>query len=204
MNELRVMRAIEVSQNTGEPVLVQHGGNMQIYKILGAAKVQTTGGVWVSGVCYTSVESPTEYFFRFLNDCVKWMLCCPTCGGTGWIGGPSYQQPDEGGECCPDCHSEYILRGGSTSTEEHKDEVIFRYMRDNFTFKKLSHKTEEALKEIQKEFDKGFTSGSLVCSDRKFKIIHCDFRNKEKFIEECRTALEAARQQPIYKGDCNA
>lgn len=28
---------------------------------------------------------------------------CQTCGGRGWIGGPSYRQPDEGGEPCPEC-----------------------------------------------------------------------------------------------------
>ena len=28
---------------------------------------------------------------------------CMTCGGSGWIGGPSYYAPDEGGEECPDC-----------------------------------------------------------------------------------------------------
>lgn len=28
---------------------------------------------------------------------------CKTCGGSGWIGGPTYYQPDEGGESCPDC-----------------------------------------------------------------------------------------------------
>ncbi|MFT0533999.1 hypothetical protein ACMHYJ_14395 [Castellaniella hirudinis] len=28
---------------------------------------------------------------------------CKTCGGSGWIGGPTYYQPDEGGEPCPDC-----------------------------------------------------------------------------------------------------
>ncbi len=30
---------------------------------------------------------------------------CLTCGDSGWIGGPSYSQPDEGGEPCPDCNS---------------------------------------------------------------------------------------------------
>lgn len=28
---------------------------------------------------------------------------CATCNGRGMIGGPSYSQPDEGGEPCPDC-----------------------------------------------------------------------------------------------------
>ncbi|MHA3905192.1 hypothetical protein ACTPOE_16930 [Castellaniella sp. WN] len=28
---------------------------------------------------------------------------CQTCGGRGWVGGPSYYAPDEGGEPCPDC-----------------------------------------------------------------------------------------------------
>jgi hypothetical protein len=28
---------------------------------------------------------------------------CQTCNGHGMIGGPSYYQPDEGGERCPDC-----------------------------------------------------------------------------------------------------
>ncbi|WP_322997901.1 hypothetical protein [Castellaniella sp.] len=28
---------------------------------------------------------------------------CQTCGGRGWVGGPSYYTPDEGGEPCPDC-----------------------------------------------------------------------------------------------------
>ena len=30
-------------------------------------------------------------------------LECKTCDGHGMIGGPSYSQPDEGGEPCPDC-----------------------------------------------------------------------------------------------------
>ncbi|MGX6999870.1 hypothetical protein [Caballeronia sp. KNU42] len=30
---------------------------------------------------------------------------CATCNGNGMIGGPSYSQPDEGGEPCPDCNS---------------------------------------------------------------------------------------------------
>lgn len=28
---------------------------------------------------------------------------CKTCGGSGWIGGPSYYDPGEGGEPCSDC-----------------------------------------------------------------------------------------------------
>lgn len=28
---------------------------------------------------------------------------CTPCGGTGWLGGPTYREPDEGGEQCPDC-----------------------------------------------------------------------------------------------------
>ena len=28
---------------------------------------------------------------------------CETCGDSGWLGGPSYSQPDEGGVSCPDC-----------------------------------------------------------------------------------------------------
>ncbi|WP_146216012.1 hypothetical protein [Aquitalea magnusonii] len=28
---------------------------------------------------------------------------CPTCGGHGMVGGPSYREPDEGGQPCPDC-----------------------------------------------------------------------------------------------------
>ncbi|MGL4692201.1 MAG: hypothetical protein ACRCWE_08765 [Stenotrophomonas maltophilia] len=28
---------------------------------------------------------------------------CLTCGDRGWIGGPSFYAPDEGGEQCPDC-----------------------------------------------------------------------------------------------------
>lgn len=34
---------------------------------------------------------------------------CMTCGGSGWIGGPSFYAPDEGGEECPDC-STPVLR----------------------------------------------------------------------------------------------
>jgi len=29
---------------------------------------------------------------------------CGTCNGHGVIGGPSYREPDEGGEPCPDCN----------------------------------------------------------------------------------------------------
>jgi len=32
---------------------------------------------------------------------------CATCGGSGWIGGPSYYSPDEGGKACPTCEAEY-------------------------------------------------------------------------------------------------
>lgn len=28
---------------------------------------------------------------------------CLTCGGSGWLGGPSFYNPGEGGESCPDC-----------------------------------------------------------------------------------------------------
>ena len=28
---------------------------------------------------------------------------CMTCGGSGWLGGPSFYEPGEGGEKCPDC-----------------------------------------------------------------------------------------------------
>lgn len=29
--------------------------------------------------------------------------CCLSCGGSGWIGGPSYYNPGEGGYACEDC-----------------------------------------------------------------------------------------------------
>lgn len=32
-------------------------------------------------------------------------LACDCCGGSGWIGGPSFYQPDEGGYPCPDCEA---------------------------------------------------------------------------------------------------
>jgi len=35
---------------------------------------------------------------------------CETCGGTGWIGGPSYYDPGEGGEPCPDCDGSGVAR----------------------------------------------------------------------------------------------
>lgn len=28
---------------------------------------------------------------------------CDSCGGSGWLGGPSFHNPGEGGEPCPDC-----------------------------------------------------------------------------------------------------
>lgn len=31
---------------------------------------------------------------------------CQTCNGHGMIGGPSYREPDEGGEPCPDCNAQ--------------------------------------------------------------------------------------------------
>ena len=31
-------------------------------------------------------------------------VTCATCNGNGWIGGPSYREPDEGGIECPDCN----------------------------------------------------------------------------------------------------
>lgn len=30
---------------------------------------------------------------------------CSTCGGSGWLGGPSYYNPGEGGEPCADCEN---------------------------------------------------------------------------------------------------
>lgn len=41
---------------------------------------------------------------------------CATCNGHGMIGGPSYSQPDEGGEPCPDCNA--------TATDEETAELL--------------------------------------------------------------------------------
>lgn len=37
---------------------------------------------------------------------------CTACNDSGWVGGPSYSQPDEGGEPCPYC----------TAGQESKDD----------------------------------------------------------------------------------
>ena len=67
---------------------------------------------------------------------------CDMCGGSGWIGGPSYYDPGEGGEPCPDCNpmpeaqtpdSRFtdeqilsVLEGGVTpSYNDHGDLIAF-------------------------------------------------------------------------------
>ncbi len=45
-------------------------------------------------------------------------LACDCCGGTGWIGGPSYYQPDEGGEPCPDCEARFDAENGICAQED--------------------------------------------------------------------------------------
>lgn len=41
---------------------------------------------------------------------------CRTCDGHGMIGGPSYSQPDEGGEPCPECAG-WLLRKQAEAVE---------------------------------------------------------------------------------------
>ena len=39
---------------------------------------------------------------------------CLTCGGSGWLGGPSYYNPGEGGEPCADCSAQGCKLCGGT------------------------------------------------------------------------------------------
>lgn len=45
---------------------------------------------------------------------------CLSCGGTGWLGGPSYYNPGEGGEPCTDCAL-------TEADREEMDMAIHRY-----------------------------------------------------------------------------
>ena len=47
---------------------------------------------------------------------------CRTCDGHGMIGGPSYSQPDEGGEPCPDCDA-FILRKQAEAVQASRQAV---------------------------------------------------------------------------------
>ncbi|WP_233154808.1 dATP/dGTP pyrophosphohydrolase domain-containing protein [Candidimonas nitroreducens] len=56
-------------------------------------------GAYSAGVMSTNTLDTCAAAIRALKS----RPACQTCGGSGWIGGPSYYQPDEGGEPCPDC-----------------------------------------------------------------------------------------------------
>ena len=47
---------------------------------------------------------------------------CRTCDGHGMIGGPSYSQPDEGGEPCPDCDA-FIFRKQAEAVQASRQGV---------------------------------------------------------------------------------
>jgi hypothetical protein len=52
---------------------------------------------------------------------------CSTCDGTGMIGGPSYSQPDEGGEPCPDCNQAPASPAASVLTDEQLLELAAKH-----------------------------------------------------------------------------
>lgn len=71
-----------------------------------------------------------------------------------------------------------------------KPDGIF-YMRDNHTFTKLSDDVETALKQIEEDFDEGWTCG-MLCSKRPgWTHIHANGKaERESFLKQVRTRLE--------------
>ena len=66
------------------------------------------------------------------------------------------------------------------------------YMRDNHTFKLLSGDADTALAQIEKEFDAGFTHGSLCSKREGFEDVQASgSASKEEFFRACRERLSS-------------
>jgi hypothetical protein len=58
---------------------------------------------------------------------------CPTCNDSGLVGGPTYYQPDHGGDPCPDCSPSQVpapIVGFYVILTD--GEFVFRKNRDDF------------------------------------------------------------------------
>lgn len=68
------------------------------------------------------------------------------------------------------------------------------YMRDDHTSRKLSADVDEAMAELEAEFDFGCTYGMLCSKRPNFKPIHAGGREKrDDFLAKCRARLEALK-----------
>ena len=76
------------------------------------------------------------------------------------------------------------------------------YMRDDFTYKRLSADVDTAIVEIEAEFNAGYTYG-MLCSERPgFKNIHAyGNENRFKFFAECKQALQSALTPPAQPAE---
>ena len=64
---------------------------------------------------------------------------CGTCNGHGMIGGPSFQDPGEGGEPCPDCNDDYCVMSWPTRGRKYTIE---------FTIEHIGNYIDEALYKV--------------------------------------------------------
>jgi hypothetical protein len=60
------------------------------------------------------------------------------------------------------------------------------YMRDNHTFLTLSNNVDEALAQVQEEFEGGYTSGMVCTRDSSLPPIHTDYRDLKGSLRKIR------------------
>jgi hypothetical protein len=75
-------------------------------------------------------------------------------------------------------------------------EIIWWFMRDNHTFRKLTGTVDDRIAAIMEELDDGYTSGSMFCKELNIDI-HCDYKNTAKFTETCRAELNKWEKQDV-------
>lgn len=77
-----------------------------------------------------------------------------------------------------------LLRPVSTGTP-----MTIYYVRDNHTFKRLHPAPKIAVMQVEREFDEGWTYGTLLCREQNVEVHAHGEKDRERFIAECAKAL---------------